>query len=286
MKIFIRKISFVLLSFLLITSACETEESITITSPDPAFVLQEPAISNIFLNFSLPTNAAFTISWNDEITGSSSYDIEMSTDDAFTNPLTLGTSSSNSFSMSVADFNDAIRNTGATTFVDIAVYMRIVGGNETSNSILYLVTTYPTDAPATTSPVNGDSFTLSIATVDDVAMTINWSDPVVSSLLGINVEATIEASIAGTSFASTSPLGMVTNGETLSVTHSELNAIALGLGIPHSTAGDIDIRIVAKNTNANGDTLTRTSSTTTVSVTPYNVSFPFIYLVGDATTPG
>tara|TARA_R110002073_G_scaffold298959_1_gene465731 strand:- start:9266 stop:10420 length:1155 start_codon:yes stop_codon:yes gene_type:complete len=186
----------------------------------------------------------------------------------------------------VADFNNAIRNTGATTFVDIAVYMRIVGGNTTSNSILYLVTTYPTDAPATTSPANGDSFILSITTVDDVAMTLNWSDPVVSSLLGINVEATVEAAIAGTSFASPSALGVVTNGETLSLTHSELNAIALGLGLPHSAAGDIEIRIVAKNTNANGDTLTRTSETTTVSVTPYNVSFPFIYLVGDATTPG
>lgn len=286
MKIFIRKISFILLSFLLLTSACETEESITITSPDPAFVLQEPAVSNIFLNFSLPTNAAFTISWNDEISGSSSYTVEMSTDDTFSTPITLGTSDTNSFSMSVADFNNAIRNAGATTFVDIAVYMRIVGGSTTSNSILYLVTTYPTDAPATTSPANGDSFVLSIATVDDVAMTLNWSDPVVSSLLGITVDATIEAAIAGTSFASTSPLGTVTNGETLSLTHSELNAIALGLGIAHSTAGDIDIRIVAKNTNANGDTLTRTSETITVSVTPYNVSFPFIYLVGDATTPG
>ncbi|MFY0630347.1 MAG: SusE domain-containing protein [Flavobacteriaceae bacterium] len=286
MKIFIRKISFVLLSFLLITSACETEESITITSPDPAFVLQEPAISNIFLNFSLPNNAAFTISWNDEITGSSDYTIEMSTDDAFTSPVTLGTSQTDSFSMSVTDFNDAIRSTGAATFVDIAVYMRVLGGSATSNSILYLVTTYPTDPPAVSSPASGDSFVLSIATVDDVAMTVNWSDPVVTSLLGIDVEATVEAAIAGTSFASTSALGVVTNGETLSLTHSELNAIALGLGIAHSTAGDIDIRIVARNTNANGDTLTRTSTTTTVSVTPYNVSFPFVYLVGDATTPG
>ncbi|MBL4604449.1 MAG: SusE domain-containing protein [Flavobacteriaceae bacterium] len=286
MKIFTKRISFILLSFLLITFACDTEESLTITSPDPVFELQEPVISNIFLNFSLPNNAAFTISWNDEITGSSTYDIEMSTDDAFTSPITLGTSQTNSFSMSVMGLNDAIRNTGATTFVDIAVYMRVIGGSEVSNSILYLVTTYPTDAPETSSPVNGDAFVLSASSIDAVAMTINWSDPVVTSLLGITVETTVEAAIAGTSFANLGVLGTVTNAETLSLTHGELNEIALSLGIAPTIAGDLDLRIIARNTNTNGDTLTRTSETVTVSVTPYNVSFPYIYFVGDATTPG
>ena len=286
MKIFIKKISFLFLSFALLLGACETEESIEITSPDPAFTLQTPSISSIFLNFSLPNNPAFTISWNDEITDGSSYTVEMSTDESFTAPMSLGTTSSNSFSMSVNDFNEAIRNAGVSNFVDIAVYMRIVSGNNMSNSILYLVTTYPTDAPAITDPSNGDSFVLSLGSIDDNALTLNWTDPVISSLLGVTVETSIDAAIAGTDFATSSPLGNVTNEETLSLTHGQLNEVALGLGLTPDNAADIDIRIVASISNTNGDTLTRTSATITVSVTPFNATFPFVYFVGDATTAG
>ena len=72
MNLYIKKISFFLLSFAFIFTACETEESLTITSPDPAFVLNTPGISTVFLNFALPENPAFTISWNDEVNGSGS----------------------------------------------------------------------------------------------------------------------------------------------------------------------------------------------------------------------
>ena len=43
----INKISALILSFFLAFMACETEESITITSPDASFTLLEPSISNI-----------------------------------------------------------------------------------------------------------------------------------------------------------------------------------------------------------------------------------------------
>ena len=71
-------------------TACETEESLTITAPEAEFVLNTPGISNVFLNFALPDNPAFTISWNDEVTGSNSYNIEMAIDADFTTPITLG----------------------------------------------------------------------------------------------------------------------------------------------------------------------------------------------------
>ena len=53
MNLYIKKLSFLFLSLALIFTACETQESIEITSPDPAFKLQEPGISNVFLNFAL-----------------------------------------------------------------------------------------------------------------------------------------------------------------------------------------------------------------------------------------
>ena len=61
--------------------------------------------------------------------------------------------------------------------------------------------------------------------------------------------------------------------------------------IPNATAfksacvtDNVDLRIKAKNTNESGDVLTRTTLTRTISVTPYNVSFPNLYFVGAATT--
>ncbi|MFD2725352.1 SusE domain-containing protein [Hyunsoonleella rubra] len=286
MKILTNKISFLFLSLALIFTACETEETLVITSPDPAFTLQQPGISSVFLNFGTPDNAALSIAWNDEVTGSSSYDVEMSLDADFTSTVNLGNVSSNSFSISVTDLNNAIRDAGAANFRDVAVYFRINAGGTLSNSVLYLVTTYPTDAPMMSSPSNNDAFVLALANSGETAMTIDWEDAVLSSTLGIEVIYTVEAAAAGTDFAVPVTVGTVTNGTTLSVTNSDLNAVAIGLGLAPDTAGNVDMRIIARNTNQNGNTLERVSDTTTVSITPYNVSFPYLYMVGDATTPG
>ena len=60
----------------------------------------------------------------------------MSLNADFTSPVTLGTVNTNSFSITVEDLNTAIRNAGASTFKDIAVYIRVVAGSVNSNSIL------------------------------------------------------------------------------------------------------------------------------------------------------
>jgi hypothetical protein len=184
------------------------------------------------------------------------------------------------------DLNDAIRAAGAMNFVDVAVYVRITAGSEVSNSVLYLVTTYPVDPATTTSPANGDSFVLSLGTVNDNAITVTWDDPILESTLGVDLTYTVEGAVAGTDFATVAPLGVVENMNSLGLTHGEFNEVALGLGFAVDTAADMDIRIVARYTNSGGFTLERTSATTTISVTPYNAVFPYIFLVGDATTPG
>ena len=80
MKSYFKKISYLFLSLTLLLGACDAEESLNIVTPEAKFVLNSPGISNVFLNFALPNNPAFTISWIDEITGSTNYTVEMSTD--------------------------------------------------------------------------------------------------------------------------------------------------------------------------------------------------------------
>ena len=270
MNFYIKKISFFLLSLAFIFTACETEESLTITAPEAKFVLNTPGISSVFLNFALPDNPAFTISWNDELTESSSYTVEMSTDEAFTAPVTLGTTDKNNFSMTVADFNNAIANAGVNTFKDIAIYMRVSGGSQTSNNILLLVTTYPVNAQVINSVSNGDSFVLSLDNNDEVAITIEWDDAILESSLGVDVEYILEAATAGTDFAMPIEIATVTNQNAISLTNAQLNAAAIQSGIPVDTMGDLDIRLRSIITDsASGSVLERIGDTITISVTTY-----------------
>lgn len=270
MKSIINKIGFLLLAVTLVFTSCETEETLEITAPDAAFVLNTPGISTVFLNFALPDNPAFTISWNDEVTGSTSYTVEMSNDADFTSPMTLGTSDSNNFSMSVSEFNSALTSAGNSQFKDIPVYMRVVAGSQISNSILMLATTYPVNAPEITSPSNGSAFALSIDNNNVVATTLEWNDPILESSLNMDITYTVQVALAGTDFAMPVEGGEVMNMNTLSWTNAQLNAAAIQSGIEADMTGDLDIRVVATITDsASGSVLERTTDPITISVTTY-----------------
>ena len=270
MNLYIKKISFLLLAFAFVFTACETEESLTITTPEAKFVLNTPGISTVFLNFALPDNPAFTISWNDEVTGSSSYNVEMATDEAFTTPVSLGTTDSSNFSMTVADFNNAIANAGLSTFKDVAIYMRVSAGSQISNNILLLVTTYPVNAPEINNVNNGDAFVLSLDNNDVTAITVEWDDPILDSSLNQDVYYVLEGATAGTDFAMPIEAGNVTNQSSIALTNAQLNAIAIQSGIAVDATGDLDLRVKATITDgASGSVLERISSTVTISVTTY-----------------
>jgi hypothetical protein len=91
------------------------------TTPDAEFVLEEPAINSVYLNFALSQNPALTATWIDDVTTSSSYIVEMSLTESFTNVIQLGSTPAKQFTISVADLNEAIRDAGATNFKDIAI---------------------------------------------------------------------------------------------------------------------------------------------------------------------
>ena len=270
MKNNIKKISYLLLSFTFILGSCEVEESLTLTSPDAAFVLDTPGISSVFLNFAIPNNPAFTISWRDEIKSGADYTVEMSTDAEFTNSSTIGTTAKNNFSMTVAAFNNAINETGITNFSDIAVYMRVKSGSSFTNTIFLLVTTYPVDAPTFSNLSNGDIFTLSLANNDLEAVNVTWNDPILDSSLVIDIDYVLEAAAPGSDFAMPIEAGKTSNLNSISLTNAQLNAVAFQTGIPVDTAGDLELRIKSTITDtASGTVLERISDTVTINVTTY-----------------
>ena len=270
MKNYIKKISYLLLSFTLLLGSCEVEESLTITSPEAAFTLNTPGISSVFLNFALPNNPAFTISWKDELNSGADYTVEMATDADFTTPFTLGTTTNSNFSMTVDAFNNAINNAGVTSFRDVAIYMRVTTSSNFTNSILMLVTKYPVDAPTFSSIADGDTFVLTLANNDVEAVNITWDDPILSSSLSVDIDYVLEAATPGTDFAMPIEVGSVTNMDALSLTNARLNAVAYQTGIPVDTAGDLEVRLRATITDAtSGSLLERTSITITINVTTY-----------------
>ena len=270
MKKYLKRVSYLLLSLTLLLGACEVEDSLTLTSPDAAFTLDTPGISSVYLNFALPTNPAFTISWQDELNASPDYTVEMATDAEFTSPITLGTTTNSNFSLSVDNFNNAIHNAGVVNFRDIAVYMRVQSGGNTTNTILMLVTTYPVDAPTFSSIENGDSFVLSLDNNDLEAVNVTWNDPILDSTLPIDIDYVLEAAAPNTSFATVIEVGAVRNTNTISLTNSQLNAVAIQTGIAVDASGDIEMRLISTITDsASGTILERITETVTINVTTY-----------------
>ncbi|MFD0834320.1 SusE domain-containing protein [Mariniflexile aquimaris] len=280
MNLYIKKLGFLFLSLALIFTACETQESIEITSPDPAFKLQEPGISNVFLNFALPDNPAFTISWNDEVTGSSSYTVEMATDSDFTTPIVIGTSNSNNFTISVTDLNQYLSAASIKSYTETAIYVRLVTGSFMSNVILFQVSKFPTTVPSITSPNNTFSAVLEDAKANETALTITWNDPEIGENSIIAIDYEIEMALAGTDFAASTVIGS-TNSNTFSITHDALNDLVIGSGGKPDIASNFDFRVNAIVNSASGE-LTRTSAKITIALTAYIVPIPDnLFMVGD-----
>lgn len=283
MKIYLKKLSFLLLSFVLFFGACDVEESLNITSPEAKFTLDTPGISNIFLNFELPNNPAFTISWKDDVNSGATYSVEMSLDPEFTTPIVLGSTDKTNFSMTVQELNDALDSAGVKSFEETAIYIRLNTGSAVSNSILFLVSKFAVQVPEMTPPAGGTSFTLSDVDPDAVAVTVTWEDPEITSASTVDVSYEVQMAEAGTNFAAMRSMGTTTN-LSLDIKHGDLNDAALTLNGVAGTAKDYEFRVVATAKTAAGD-LFRTSGLLTLSITPYDVTLaPILYVVGAGAT--
>lgn len=274
----INKISALILSLFLVFVACDTDEGINLTTPDATFQLLEPAIPNINLNYNLPNNEAFTIVWNDQLESGDNYIVELSTDDLFENPTVIGSSTTDRFTMSVAEFNNLLLGAGADAFEPFTVFMRVTSGSNTTNSVSFSVSSYSEAPPVITSPDNTFELILLETTPNDEAIAISWEDPDFGSNSSVSVSYEVQFAQAGTNFA-----GAVTEGVadmTFSSTHESFNETVLNAGLNAEEAGSLEIRIKA-TIEMDGGNMERFSDAVTITVTPYSVELaPILYVVG------
>lgn len=279
MKNYLKKLSYLILSFTLLLGSCDVEDSLTLTSPDPQFILTTPGISTIFLNFALPDNPAFTINWVDEINSGATYNVEMALVPEFTNAVSLGTTNLSNFSMSVNQFNTVLNSLNVVSFSNTAVYMRISTGSSISNVILFQVSKFAVQLPAFTSPTANSSFVLSDVNPDLVAATFTWNDPEINSTSTVPVTYQLQMAQAGTNFATFANFGEKVE-KIVELKHGELNTAVLDNSGVAGNASNFEFRIRATAKTAAGD-LFRTSNPITVSITPYDVALPAaLYVVG------
>lgn len=274
----INKISALILSLFLVFVACETEESIEITSPEASFRLLEPAISNINLNYNLPSNEAFTVVWNDQLTDGGSYIVELSPNSLFETPTVIGSSTSDRFTMTVSEFNNIVLDAGADAFEPFTVFMRITNGSMITNSVSFSVSSYSEALPVITNPDNTFSLVLLETTPNDEAINISWGDPDFGDNSSVDVVYEVQFAEAGTNFA-----GAVTESSTdmmYSSTHELFNDVVLNTGLDAEEVGSLDIRIKA-TIEMDAGNMERFSEAVTISVTPYSTELaPILYVVG------
>ncbi|TXD47201.1 SusE domain-containing protein [Polaribacter sp. IC073] len=279
MKIYLKRVSFLFLSLILLFGACDTEESLTITSPDPEFKLIAPGISNVFLNFALPDNPAFTITWIDEINASATYAVEMSVEDTFAAPIQLGNTDKKNFTMTVGELNQKLDNASVKSYSATAIYVRLNTGSSISNVVLFQVSKFAVKPPVITSPDTSFSQVLSDVNPDDTALTISWNDPEIGATSSVSITYEVEMAVEGTDFASPTNIGTATT-TTFEISHDNLNDLVIASGAKATIASNLDFRIKAIAKSASGD-LTRTSDPITISLTAFKAAIPDnLFMVG------
>jgi len=269
MKFSMKKISIVLI--LLLSLGCTEDDNIEISNIQK-FELLEPQATNINLNFAYPDNPAFTLAWTDNLTLSNNYSVEMATTLDFEAPVILGTTSTNTFTMSVANFNMALINAGISAFENTGIFMRVKAGEMLSNTVTFSVNSYPETPPVLVSPSNGTTVVLSDETPDETAITVEWEDrDFNTATTQATITYDIESALAGTDFASLTSVGTTVDMLSINISHSDLNDAALTAGVLPESVGSLDMRVKATIATASGD-LVRYSESVSISVTPYSTA--------------
>ncbi|CAM1343306.1 SusE domain-containing protein [Tenacibaculum amylolyticum] len=117
----------------------DNSETFVVSNSPTAAVLQDLSITNIQLDPVNTTIPALTLSWESADYGlqaSVIYNIEFSSDEAFTNPVIASTvTGENSITFSMAELNSAAGNAGLNPFVWANLYARVVSSLGTQNGI-------------------------------------------------------------------------------------------------------------------------------------------------------
>jgi len=159
--------------------------------------------------------------------------------------------------------------------LDVMVIASHTNGNEPISSNVITITVTPYADLGLTGSVS--EVTPDPGTPGATAVVFEWG-VAFNGFSGVRTYQ-LEHAEAGTDFAD--PTAIAVTGSEKSLTHLEINSIALGHGLAPDEAGDVEFRV--KATNELGAVVY--SNVVTVAVTPY-IAFNAIGLVGDATPGG
>lgn len=277
MKNIFRYVIAVIVAMFFVTSCSTDDDYRDWTTPEPTFKLHE---SNLGTNVLYPSMEAnpYIVTW-ESVSGASEYTVEISTTEDFATPVTLGTSTTNSYKTTVGALNTALLQAGYAPYSSQKVYMRVKSGSQYSNVVSFDATTYPTSKPVITAPTAGTSLALDAQNPANNVTSVTWKD---YGSYGVAVNYLVEVAQAGGTNWQT--LGSTTDVTTLDVTNKMLNDALIKAGFAAGVEANADIRVTASTTSTGG-TITQSSDVVTVKVIPY-IAFKDLYLVGEATAAG
>lgn len=262
---------------LLVLNSCRDEADKNWTTPAASFNLYNTTLSSNVLYPTMAENS-FRLAW-DAASAGATYTVQLSSTEDFAKPVTLGTSTTNTYTTTISALNSALLSAGYAPYTAAPVYIRVSTGSSVSSVISLQVTPYPSSAPVITAPTAGSKLVLDKLNPDVKATSITWTDYATS---GVPVTYLVEVAPKGKSnFVS---LGSVSDLKNIDVTNKTFNDAVLKAGLVADAAADVDVRVTA-TTQSTGGTIVKTSNVVTISVTPYT-AFKNLFLIGDATAAG
>lgn len=266
-------------------TACSDDDRDLFNIPE-SIRLYDPNIATMTLNINHQDQSALRLTWNDQTgVAGGEYTILLSNNINMQNPIVLGTTTNNHFDINTASFNTILNGFGYNPYEPLPVYIRIVKGDFVSNIINFTVRTYAIDGPQLTGPESGSTYILTADQAEEDAVTFTWTD-YDYNITGTNVSYSIQVVESGASWDEPVTLG-TTSGNSLTVTHNQLNTAALNAGLDANSTGSIDVRVVNNFEDAAGNNLTFPSNVITLNLETFSAYFyRDLYLVGEATAAG
>ena len=135
-----KKISTLMQMFcaLLVLSSCDNDNADLKVSETAPIVLSELEIADIVLDQVNPNNPAVTLNWTSANYGQQTevdYNLQVSSDAAFTNPVTVTSVNVNTKTLTINELNSAVGSAGLPPFQWNAAYARVVTTIGTTGSL-------------------------------------------------------------------------------------------------------------------------------------------------------
>lgn len=270
------KFIFASIAVAMVLVACRDDADRNWTTQEPSFTLYDTTLGSNVLYATMADNP-FILTW-EQGANKGPYTVVVSTTPDFQNKVELGTSASTTLNTTIAVLNTAALQAGLNPYTAQQLYLRVETGNAVSNTISFVVTTYPVAKPMITNPTAGTSFILDANNPTTTITTVQWTD---YASYGVDVNYSIGIAAKGDTVFQDA--GQTTNLKSFVWTNKLLNDAVLKTGAQPQVQAEFDVKVTAK-TKTTGNIILE-SDVVTIKVTPYanNVT---LYLIGDATAGG